>query len=81
MVRVQPNKSVDRNTAISEHHTPGPITLGVKERTSPDDKKGRKQEKRSVPPREGPGCPELEGSSSFGRFSQAVNVCIIKNLG
>ncbi|MEQ2204698.1 hypothetical protein XENOCAPTIV_017187, partial [Xenoophorus captivus] len=74
------NKSVDRNTVILEHHTPGPITRGVKERTSADDSNGRKKE-RSVPPCEEPDCPELEGSSSFGRFSQAVNVCVIKNLG
>lgn len=59
MVRVQLNKNVDRNSAISEHHTPGPITRGVKERTSPDD---RKEERRGA-------CPEQEGSSSFGRFS------------
>lgn len=42
MVWVKSSRSVDRNTTISEHHTPGPITGGVKELTSLHDRKWRK---------------------------------------
>ncbi len=38
-------QGVNRNTTVSEHHTPGPFTEGVKELTSPCDRKGKKERK------------------------------------
>lgn len=59
---------------------PWPITRGVKERTSDDDRKGTKEE-RSVAP-----CEDLLSRAGgkqqqLGGISPAVNVRVIKNLG
>lgn len=43
MVRVKLSRGVNRNTTVSEHHTPGPFTRGVNELTSPCDRKRRKE--------------------------------------